>query len=151
MPRIRIDTVEYEIPMLDELTLDEGIIVEKYAGMGISELELREDIPLGAVKAVVVVAILRARPDVSEREAAALVGKLEILTLKDLWVRDSDEDDESPPLDPTSAPAGSLGASSSENASDESPDHSGASTNGASESSPESAAGPSHSGAPSSG
>jgi len=88
--RFNLDGKSYELPPVDELTMDESILVERYAGTGIEEIG--ENLPMGAVKALVIIAVMRERPEVREREISERIGKITIKEMGEAW-----EADESPP------------------------------------------------------
>lgn len=107
MAKVRIDGTEYSIPTLQDFTFDEAILVERLSGYSVAQIEQQETMPLGAVKAIIVVAIRRARPEVSEAEASKVVGRLPLLGIDEMFV--TEEDEEAPAPDPTeqNEPSGS--------------------------------------------
>jgi len=91
--RILLDGEDYgELPSVDSLTMDETIMVERYAGVGLEQME--DSLPMGAIKALVVIAVKRVKPEIRESEIADRIGKIK---LKDLDSVVQQEADESPP------------------------------------------------------
>lgn len=76
--KIRIHGAEYDFPSLDSITIDESIILERYAEVGLEQIEEMDSPPIGVVKALAVIAVLRARPEEKEREVADVIGKLKL-------------------------------------------------------------------------
>jgi hypothetical protein len=116
--KIKVEGIEYEFPAVDSLTMDEAILLERVANVGIEEIFPGGSLPLGAVKAFVMIAVMRARPEVKEREIAEAIGKIKLPEMDDLVQK---EDDARPPEQTPK--------------SDDSTPTSGAASNGASESS----------------
>ncbi len=78
-----VDATSYEFPTEDSITLDEAIMVERVAGVGLETLEPGSSMPLGMVKAFMLIATLRQRPDVTEAEVSARIGKLTLSEVRD--------------------------------------------------------------------
>jgi len=93
--KIKVEGQEYEFPEIDSLTMDETILLEQEAGHNISELVPGEGMPMGAIKAFVMIAVMRARPDVSRREISESIGKIKLSDIDQLSI--DDEDGQSPP------------------------------------------------------
>lgn len=91
--KIKVDGQEYEFPAIDSLTMDETILLERVAGHNIAELVPGDSMPMGAVKAFVMIAVMRANPNVSEREIAESIGKIKLADMDDLM----EGDDAGPP------------------------------------------------------
>lgn len=115
--KINVEGVEYGFPEVDSLTMDEAIMLERYSGVGVEELIPGESVPMGAIKALVVIAIMRANPKESEREVAARIGAIKLGELNALV-----EGEEPVPPSPTESEGFT--------------EISGAASNGASETSP---------------
>lgn len=92
--KIKVEGTEYDFPAIDSLTMDETILLERVSGVGVELLAPGDSLPMGAVKAFVMIAVMRARPDVSERELAASIGKIKLNEMADLVQK---EDDARPP------------------------------------------------------
>jgi hypothetical protein len=92
--KIKVEGTEYEFPTVDSLTMDETILLERVAGVGVEEIIPGESMPMGAVKAFVMIAVMRARPEVKEREIAEAIGKIKLTELDELIQK---EDDAGPP------------------------------------------------------
>lgn len=98
-PKMKINGVEYELPTLDSMDLDEAILLERYSGTTLDQIQTREgNIALAAVKALAIIGILRARPDVPEADAAREVGRLKLVGLQETF--DIGTDEEGKPLPP---------------------------------------------------
>jgi hypothetical protein len=95
--KLKIDGVEYEFPSIDSVTLDEAVMLERYAGVGLEQLAPGTALPLGAVKGLILIAIRRVRPDVTERELAERIGQLKLAELQDVFQEDADSGDAGPP------------------------------------------------------
>lgn len=108
MARIKINGSEYEFPTLDSVTLDEAVLLERYAGISLASLEPGSELPLGAVKGLIVVAIKRAQPQTSEREISEVIGQLKLSELSGFFEA---EDDAGPPDRALGASSGSTGSS----------------------------------------
>jgi len=100
MPRLILDGKEYPIPALNELTLGEGIVFERFAGLTVGELQQRdpEHTPLSVLKALGVIAIRRARNDVSEHEASVAIDEIPFEKLREAFPQPEKKPD---PLDRT--------------------------------------------------
>ena len=105
--RILIDGQEYEFPTIDSITWDESILVERVSGHGLEELVEGESLPMGAVKAFVMVAVMRERPEVSEREISEAIGKIKLTEMQDMVQPDE------PGTDADNPPSAPLGAEAS--------------------------------------
>ena len=101
----RVDGVTYEFPQIDTLTMDETILLERYAGQTVEAFLPGEGLPMGAVKALIVIGILRAQPNSSEREVADAIGKIKLAELGDLM--EPGEDDAGPPVSAGDGPGAS--------------------------------------------
>lgn len=121
--KITIDGQDYPFPDIDSITLDEAIILERNAGATLDELLPGESLPMGAVKGFVMVALLRAHPETSEKEVADRIGKIKLGEMQGLVDVEESEADARPP------------ETSSEN--EGSGERSGGSTNSESEPSPD--------------
>lgn len=119
MAKIKIDGVSYEFPSLDTLTLDESIMLERYAGKGIETLIPGDELPIGAIKALICIAIMRAQPNRTEREIAEYIGQMKITELGQIWEEREAEPDAGPPEvlpgeSESTEPSGSAGNTASE-------------------------------------
>jgi hypothetical protein len=119
--KIKVEGAEYEFPAVDSLTMDETILLERVAGTGIETLVPGESLGMGAVKAFVMIAVMRARPETTEKELADAIGKIKLTEMQDLIQKDAEDDADPPSQEPGSGSSGST---------------SGAGLNGSSESSP---------------
>lgn len=87
MPRLVLDGKDYPIPTLDELSLGEGVIFETHSGLTLAEFQQRtaDEMPLAVLKALGVIAILRARQDVSEVEAVKAIETIPLVKLREAF------------------------------------------------------------------
>lgn len=103
MKPLKINGKEYELPSLEDLTLDECIIVERHAGKTIDKVELGKALDVGGLKGVIHVAVLRAEPGVSFEEISEALGKLKLTEIAGQWK--PDEAGQSPPAEQPSTPS----------------------------------------------
>ena len=97
MAHIRIDGVDYPIP--EDLDLDEVRIVYEESGLNPEQLdELGEGFHPGVMKGMLIVAVMREKPELKRREVAEHVGKLKMSALAAVFV--GDDDDADPPTEP---------------------------------------------------
>jgi hypothetical protein len=99
--KFKVEGVDYEFPAVDSLTMDETILLERYAGQTVEAFLPGESLPMGAVKALIVIGIMRQKPDESERSVAEAIGKIKLAELGTLMEEEGAE--RSPPV---SAPTG---------------------------------------------
>lgn len=118
--KLKVDGQEYDFPAVESLTMDETILLERVSGHNISELFPGESMPMGAMKAMVMIAVMRARPEVSEREISESIGKIKLTELDDLM---TEADDAGPPeIQPKSDASTGTSGDDSRNGSEPSPD-----------------------------
>src|SRR4051812_27191614 len=103
MKPLKINGKEYELPSLEDLTLDECIIVERHAGKTIDQVELGKRLDVGGLKGVIHVAVLRAEPGVSFEEISEALGKLKLTEIASQWT--PDEAGQSPPAEASPEPS----------------------------------------------
>ena len=102
-PTIKFNGADYEAVPLDEFTIDEALILWDYAKMGPDEVVEVEGFHPGVVKALIHVAVARARPDVSARELGRLIGAVPLAKLDDIF-QDISEEVDDPSVPPPSGP-----------------------------------------------
>jgi hypothetical protein len=98
--KFTVEGVEYEFPQIDSLTMDETILLERYAGQTVEAFLPGEGLPMGAVKALIVIGIMRQKPDELERTIAEAIGKIRLADLGDLM----QEEDAGPPVSARNGP-----------------------------------------------
>ena len=86
--RFTLDGQTHDLPQIDGLTLDETILLERYAGAGV-ETFVDGHTPMGAVKALMVIGLVRAG-GISEQDASTLVGGVKLAELDTILERDED-------------------------------------------------------------
>lgn len=106
--KIKVDGVEYPFPQLDDLTMDETILLERVSGVGVEQISDGDSLPIGVVKAFVMIAIMRADPATPEKELAEHIGKIKLNELGGLLEQEAETT--VPPAD-TPEPAVSDGTS----------------------------------------
>lgn len=78
--RALVDGVEYDIPELDDLDMDETILLEQVSGVGIEQLD-GDNTPMGAVKALVMIAVMRGNPLATRKDLEGSIGKIKLREL----------------------------------------------------------------------
>ncbi len=122
--KIRIDNVDYDFPQVESLTLDEGVVLYELSGLRIDEVG---DLPEGAfhpgfIKAMLYIAVSRARPELKRQEIESHLGGIAIAQMAEIFV--DDEDDADPPpesqtgTDEPPVRSGETGTDGSENGQD---------------------------------
>lgn len=81
---LKINGKAYPIPALEELTIDEAIVLERYSGLTFPELETAS-VSLGMMKGLAVVAVMRHEPSFSEREIERAVGAIKLTGLRETF------------------------------------------------------------------
>ena len=84
--KFKVDGAEYEMPTLDSLTMDETILLERHSGMTLEAFNPGDGLPMGAVKGLIVIGIMRANPDATERQISSQVGAIKMAELDSLAV-----------------------------------------------------------------
>jgi hypothetical protein len=95
--RFKVEGVDYEFPAVDSLTMDETILLERYAGQTVEAFLPGESLPMGAVKALIVIGIMRQKPDESERSIAEAIGKIKLADLGTLMEQEDEAGGAGPP------------------------------------------------------
>lgn len=90
--KFKVDGTEYEMPSLDSLTMDETIMLERHSGMTLESFQPGDDLPMGAVKGLIVIGIMRANPAAKERDISAQVGAIKMAELDELAVPEEGAD-----------------------------------------------------------
>lgn len=106
MAGIKIDGIEYELPLLSTLELDEAIILQEHSGktLDVIELEARnQQFDAGVLKGLMHVAIARVRPELAKTEISARLGKFKIAELAEAFAPD-EQKPEAKPGDPPTIP-----------------------------------------------
>jgi hypothetical protein len=77
---IVIEGVPCEMPQEATLTLDEAMLITEYSGLTLDQIEDNNAHP-GVIKAMVHIAVARARPDMPKAEISRVVGELKLTDL----------------------------------------------------------------------
>lgn len=85
--RFTLDGQTNDLPAIDGLTLDEAILLEKYAGAGV-ETFVSGNTPMGAVKALMVIGLVRT--GMPEAQASTLVGAVKLVDLDTILEAEED-------------------------------------------------------------
>lgn len=78
--RIVIDGREYGMPAEETLTLDEAIVIHDYSKLTLDQIEGNGGHP-GLIKALIHIAVARARKDLTAKDISGIVGSLTLTQL----------------------------------------------------------------------
>lgn len=106
---------DYPLVPIDQVTIDEAILIERYSGVTMDRIPEMDNVTLGVVKALIHISVARVEVDESEVSIGKAVGRTPYLDLQKILLAVSEEvDDESvPPPNATSSDASSTGSGGS--------------------------------------